>query len=315
MGPFFRKSVDQHQYFGSLSLVDSQRLHFKENQISGLIEIQAAPERMEVLVFGDGEETGTYRLLPESRSKVVPADIGRDWDRPAVPIRAVALPDQASRALWQALEYQHFTHQDIQGLADWEKFLQASLSEKLTCMVGIASEGCDGFIFLNEGSPIPNESIFCSSEGFFNNLETAREFLQMPQQLTLYKADPTTQAYQCTFLRLGVGRWGKQILLNYKDFVGQKLLQILNSSLNAILVHQQANIHLADVEIIDNHFFVESRLAAGAYLALFQGMSQLIGKVVGGLVTRRILSNTFEQLRGSERDLLTTHTLTPASLM
>jgi hypothetical protein len=315
MGTFFRKSVDQHQYIGSFSLVDSQRLHFKENQISGVIEIQAAPDLMEVLVFGNGEETGSYRLWPEARSKVSPLEIGQGWEKPTVPIRAVALPDQASRALWQALEYQRFVHREIQGLADWERFLRTCHSERLTGMVGIASELCDGFIFLSEGSLVPKESIFCSSEGYFDSLEAAQAFLDVPQQLTLYEADPATEAYQCTFLRLGVGRWGKHILLNYKDFVGQKLLQILNASLNAILVHQQANIHLADVEIIDNHFFYESHLAAEAYLALFQDMSQLIGRVVGGLVTRRILSNTFGQLRVSEQKLLSTHTLTPASLM
>jgi len=182
-------------------------------------------------------------------------------------------------------------------------------------MVGIASDVCDGFLFMNEGLPAQGESIFCTSEGFTSDLRALKGFLDTPGQLTLYKADPETQAYQCTLLRLGAVGWGRRILTSYKDMVGQKLLRILTSNLNSLLMHQRSNIHLADIEIIDNHFFYSSNLAAQVYQALFQDMSQLIGRVIGGMVTRRIINNAFLQLVPVQQEILSSNTLAPAAFL
>jgi hypothetical protein len=207
------------------------------------------------------------------------------------------------------LEFQTFSHKEINGRAAWEKFLESCRTEKLTGMVGVASEIYDGFVFMQAGFPAPSESIFCSSEGFTDSLEILKRYMDSPQQLTIYKADPSTQAYQTTLLRMGAGGWGKRILLNYKELVGQKWLHILNASLNAILINQQSNIHLADIEIIDNHFFRECRRAAETYQNLFQDMS------IGGTVTRRIMSNTFGQLQLVEQEVLATNTLSPGTFL
>ncbi len=273
------------------------------------------PEELELLVYANGEESGTYRLWANSRLKITPAEIGIGWDRQAVPIRSVALPDQASRAIWQALEYQLFSQSQLNGISEWKGFLETSRRAGLTAIVEVVSENCDGFVFLHEGFLAANKSIFCSQEGFTNNLVTVEPCLEGPLQLTIYKADPATEAYQCTLLRMGEVRWGSRILNNYKEMVGQKLLQLLNVNLNNLLLHQQSNIRLAGTDIIDNHFFSESQSAAKVYRTLFMDMSQLIGRVIGGMVTRRIMSSTFDQLGFSEREMLKTHALTPATLM
>ncbi len=315
MAQFFRKSIDQRQFVGSRDLLNSERSHFSQNQVSGVFEIQARSDELEVLVLGDGEETGAYRLYSNSHKKIPPAEIGNDWEKPEVLIRSVALPDQASRALWQALEFQSSSREVVQGLAGWKDFLERSYTGGLTGMVGIASELGDGFVYLQEGLPVPNETVFCSAEGFTSSLQTVEASLGLLNQLTLYQVDPSTQAYQCALLRLGVAGWGKRILANYKDMVGQKLLQILNASLNALLMHQQSNIYLADIDIIDNHFFSESKAAAEVYQILFLNMSQLIGRVIGGMVTRRMMSTTFERLALCEQEILTNNTLAPAAFL
>ena len=296
-------------------MLDSQRAQFRNGQLSGFFEIQAMPQELEVLIFAGGEQIGTYRLWPNSLLKITPSEIGIGWDRQEVPIRAVALPDQAGRAIWQALEFQFLSQKEIVGLAEWKGFLGSCRTDRLTGMVEVTSEACDGFVFLYEGLPVVNESVFCSSEGFTSSLQVAEGYLDGNQQLTIYKTDPATQAYQCAFLRMSVVGWGNRILSNYQGMVGQKLLNILNANMNAILIHQQSNIHLVDTEIIDNHFFYESEKAAEAYRTLFQDMSQLISRVIGGMVTRRIMSTTFEQLDIIEQDSLTARSLTPATFL
>jgi hypothetical protein len=315
MAQFFRKSIDQHLFSGSSSALAAERLRFKQNQVSGVFEIQSHPDEFELLVLGDGEETGAYRLHPDSHVKIPVSEIGASWEKEEVPIRSMALPDQASRAIWQALEFQNTSQQEVKGVAGWKTFLDHCFSERITGMVGIASDLGDGFVFLKSGLPASGETIFCTSEGFTNNLQTAQGLLQATNQLTLYTADPTTQAYQCTLLRLGVVGWGGRILANYKDLVGQKLLHVLNANLNAMLMHQQSNIYLADIDIIDNHFFSECKAAAEVYQTLFLDLAQMIGRVIGSMVTRRIITSTFERLALNEQEIIKTNTLAPAAFL
>ncbi len=315
MAQFFRKTIDQKLFTGSRETLDAERLRFRQNQISGAFEIEATSDELQVLVMGDGEEIGAYCLYPNSRMKIKPNEIGLGWKKPDVPIRSVALPDQASRALWQAMEFQVTSHEEAIGLAGWKAFLDRSYKQRLTGMVGIASELGDGFVFLQEGMPSASETVFCSAEGFTNSLQGMDPYLDTSNLLTLYKADPATQAYQCALLRQGMAGWGRRILANYKDMVGQKLLQILNSSLNAMLMHQQINIYLTDIDIVDLHFFCECRAAAAAYQNLLVSMSQLIGRVIGGMVTRRIMTNTFERLALAEQEVITSNTLAPAAFL
>ncbi len=315
MAQFFRKSIDQHQFTGSKADLDLEREHFRQNQVSGVFEIQSKPTELEVLVLGDGEETGAYRLYPSWHTKITSAQIGSNWESQEVSIRSVALPDQASRALWQVMEYKIAAREEVHGLAGWKNFLDRSYAGRFTGMVGLTSELGDGFVFLQEGLLIPHETVFCSAEGFTSSIQTVEASLESLDQLTLYSADPSSQAYHCSLMRVGVVNWGKRILANYKDMVGQKLLHILNTSLNAMLMNQQSNIYLADIDIIDNHFFYERKSASGVYQSLFVNMSQLIGHVIGGMVTRRIMSTTFERLAPCEQEVLTTNTLAPAAFL
>ncbi len=41
----------------------------------------------------------------------------------------------------------------------------------------------------------------------------------------------------------------------------------------------------------------------------------MIGRVIGGMVTRRIMSTTFERLALCEQEALTTNTLAPAAFL
>src|SRR5512140_2311925 len=144
MAPFFRKSRDQHTFSGSTTSLALERLQFKLNQVSGIFEIQSRPAELELLVLGDGEETGAYRLRRDSHEKISLAAIGTGWEKEVVPIRSVAMPDHASRAVWQALECRSASREAVQGLAGWKAFLDRCYSDRLTGMLEISSDRCDG---------------------------------------------------------------------------------------------------------------------------------------------------------------------------
>jgi hypothetical protein len=314
MARFFRKSIAQ-QANGSRALLDSQRLGFGSGGISGLIEVQAASQDLDILVFAGGKETGTYRLGRDAQKKIASSEVGTGWEKRDASIRTIALPDEASRAVWQILEFQPASRQEITGLSGWKEFLEACRAGGLHGMVEVASEACDGFILLDEGLPAPNESIFCTADGFTASLAEAERSLSGRSQVTVYQAEPAAPAYQCALLRVGASGWGSRILSTYQDMAGQKLMGTLAASLNSMFAHRQWNIRPVEAEIIDHHFFPESQAAAKAYQAMFGVMTQLIVQVIGGMVARRILNNTFEQLGAGQQQTLHTQALTPAAFL
>ena len=112
-----RHSIDQQQFTGSRERLEAERLRYRQNQVSGVFEIQATLDELQVLILGDGEETGAYCLYPNSRIKINPLEIGTGWKDHEVPIRMVAMPDHASRAIWQSLEYPVVGQETLPGLA------------------------------------------------------------------------------------------------------------------------------------------------------------------------------------------------------
>jgi|WetSurMetagenome_2_1015567.scaffolds.fasta_scaffold16166_4 hypothetical protein len=314
MARFFPNSIDR-QIIGSRADLDAQRAQFRNGKLSGFLEVQSMPEEHELLLFSGGHEIANYRLWPNSRLKISSSDIGIGWDRQMVPIRYVALPDQASRSLWQALEFQLFSQKVIADQVEWKKFLESCHTARFTGSIEVISERSDGFVFLHEGVISPNESVFHSKDGFTSYIQDAEGCFTYPLKLTIYKVDPSTQAYQCILLRRGTISWGDQILVTYKDMAGQKLLSLLNANMNTLFLNKQVNIHLADIEIIDNHFFCEASSEAEAYRLFFQDLSELIGHVIGGMVTRRIMSYAFNRLGFGEQNILKTHTLAPDVLL
>ena len=314
MARFFRQALDD-QFTGSLAYLDSQRSLFRNDRASGLFEIQATASELVILLFAGGDEAKAYRLGPESCAQISPAKIGTDWVKKEVPIRTVNLPSQASRAIWLALESQPKTRQEIRGIGEWNKLLEACLAERMTGLIEVASDSCDGFILLYEGVPVKSEAIFSTTQGFQTGLLTAQQYLDSPWQITIYAVKLASQAYQCALLRLSATEWSSGILARYRDLVGQKMLQTLNANLNMLIAPKQWDIHLVGGSISDQHFFPQLQQAVDAYREVFMAIGEQANLVLGNTLSQRLLGETFNQLSKEELALFEAQRLIPAAFL
>ncbi|KAF0108855.1 MAG: hypothetical protein FD146_741 [Anaerolineaceae bacterium] len=309
--PTFYRQAQEDKFTGSPAYLESRQSAFRNDQASGLIEIQATAEDRIVLLYADGLLAGSYRLGPDARTRIPAREIASGWDKPEAPIRTVSLPDPAGRSLWLALESRTVGSQEVRDAAGWNRFIESSGENKLSALVEINSEQCDGFLHVQNGLIQPTETILSTPRGFLHSLAEAQAYLAGPLNIRLLEPESASLPCQCALLRLSATRWGNRLLARYLELVGQRLLQTLNSKLNSMLVPWQWNIQLTNVNIIDRHFFPKVEMAVQAYRALFITMNEQIAEVIGGMLARRLLAETYSQLEPEEVMLLESRTLTP----
>ena len=198
---------------------------------------------------------------------------------------------------------------------DWGKLLEDCQGEHPTGLIEVASDSCDGFVLLQEGNHVETESFFSTKQGFLTSLGAALEFFENPWQITLYEANRTSQAYQCTLLRLGATNWINKILSRYQDLVGQRMLQFLDTDLNNVISTWQWDIHFDGTGISDQHFFFRLQPAVDAYREIFMEIGDQTSFILGNSLSTRLLLDTFRQLSAEESGLLVTQRLIPAAFV
>jgi hypothetical protein len=309
--PTFYRQAQEDKFTGSPAYLESRQSAFRNDQASGLIEIQATAEDRIVLLYADGLLAGSYRLGAGARTRIPAHEALAGWDKPEALIRTVSLPDPAGRSLWLALESRMVGSQEVRDAADWTRFVESLGEKKLNALVEINSAQCDGFLHLQNGLIQPTETILSTPRGFLHSLAEAKVYLAGPMDIRLLEPESASLPYQCALLRLIATRWGNHLLTRYLELVGQRLLQTLNGKLNSMLVPRQWNIQITNANIIDRHFFPKVEMAVQAYRALFTGMTEQIAEVIGGMLAQRLLTETYGQLEPEEVTLLESRTLTP----
>jgi hypothetical protein len=310
MSTFFRQASDS-KFTGSPAFLTAQESTFRNDQASGLIEIQSSAHEQLYEIFTNGLLAGAYRVGPESQQRISVAEISRGWEKPEVPIRTVVLPDTAGRALWLALESKLAGLREVHGAGGWNEFLETCKTGQISGLAEITSENHDGFVFFKDGIPVNSESNFSTLMGFVSSPGNAFSNLTGSLKIRMSELDPASQPYQCVQVRLSVGAWGKYILNRYVDMVGQRLLVSLDNKLNSLILPWQWNIQLAKNEIIDRHFFPKTDMIVHAYRALYISMLVQISDVIGRVLALRILNEAYAQLGAEESRILESRALTP----
>jgi hypothetical protein len=310
MSTFFRQAPDS-KFTGSPAFLDAQESTFRNDQASGLIEVQVSSREHVYELFTGGLLAGTYRVGPEAQQRIPFSETRRGWETPEVPIRSVILPDTAGRVAWLALESRLAGIREVQGAEGWNEFIATCKTGHVSGLAEITSEHYDGFMFFRNGVPEKAESNFSTLLGFVSSPGNAFTNTTGPLKIKIYEIDPTSQPYQCIQVRLSAGVWGEYILNRYLEMVGQRLLLSLGNKLNSLILPWQWNIRLANNEIIDRHFFPKTDMIVQAYRALFISMLVQISEVIGRVLALRILNDAYSQLEAEESRILELRSLTP----
>jgi hypothetical protein len=286
-------------------------ISFRNDQASGLIEIQVSAREQIFELFTGGLLASAYRVGPEAQQRIPVAEARRGWETPEVPIRSVVLPDTAGRVVWLALESRLAGLREVRGAQGWTEFLETYKAGQVSGLAEITSEHFDGFMFFKNGIPVKSESSISTPLGFVSDPVNLVSALGGALMIRMHEIDPGSQPYQCVQIRLSAGAWGEYILNRYMEMVGNRLLLSLGNKLNSLILPWQWNIRLANNEVIDRHFFPKTDMIVQAYRALFISMLVQISEVIGRVLALRILNDAYAQLGVEESRVLELRSLTP----
>jgi len=290
----------------------SAEVYFRGANATGLIEKQFNADRSAVLLFISGEPGMAY-LIENGQSNSISLVEFLSMNDGVDYTHAITLPDVAGRLMLLALESQVKNKYVITDDEAWMKRINQWRQDQWNGLVEITSKNIQGFALFWQGEPQKSDLIFSTPQGFVSGFPKVNVVDDSAWDVTTYSHPVSTQAYQCTVLRLGATYWCHKILNRYQEMVGQKLLQMMDRELNRQIQPWHWNIRLDENDMLDMHFFLHLMNAAHAYRALFMAMGAQMNFVIGNNLTQRLLSETFEQIPLDERVALQSQRLIPAA--
>ena len=305
----FFSQADQIPASDSLLIAES---YLSAQNSSGLIEKQFNADRTCILLFVNGLPGMAY-ALENDESRPIPLTEFSSLKDEISPTRIIMLPDVAGRLTWLALESHVKNEYSVDGEDAWRKQLDQWKQGRWSGLIEITTKTLHGFALFWQGEIQKSEIIFSTPEGFIAKLPQMENANDFPWEINIYAHTASTQAYQCAILRQGAVDWGHQILSHYQEMVGQKLLQLMDRELNRQIKLWEWKISLDENMMADAHFFSDLGDAAHAYRALFMAMGVQMNFVIGNNLTKRLLSETFQQIHPDERAVLQSQRLIPAA--
>jgi len=290
------------------SALDAE-MYFRGGSVTGLSEKRLKDGSRAVSFFINGEPGAAYLLGETGGKPISQAEFSALGDFHP---RAIKLPDVAGRLLLLAFESQAEEKFSVAGDDVWGELTARWKKESKSGLIEARLGQIHGFSLFWQGERQKSDMIFSTPQGFIGDFPPSVS-ANAPWDIVVYACRPQTQAYQYTVLRQGVIRWSRDLLARYQEMVGQKLLQLLNRELARQAQPWRWNIAFEGVEMFDLHFFPYLTDAAHAYRALFMTMGSQMSFVIGGALTHRLLSETFERIFPEERAALQSQRLIPAA--
>jgi len=294
--------------------LDAQQIRLRENKACGLIEIQAAPTQSILQLFAQGVAASAY-LLEDGHSKPFQLiNLSTVWNGSSAPIHVVEFPPYVGRLLWLALESPIVETLDFADKTALQETLARWQAEAFNGVAQIFDAQTQSVFVIKDGKPLMEESFTLSGKNFspalpFDGLSDS------PLRLLTRRLQPSSQAYQCLALRLGVVDWSSHALSRYEELAGQRLTQMLQRNVQEICQPSQWNLSIENTRLRDEHFFSYAQTAGQAYRAVFMEVGAQMEQVVGGVLAQRILTETFNSVSQDTRAALELHRLIPAAFI
>lgn len=315
--PTFFRQAEESLLTGSPAYLESILQTYQKDRLSGLVQVEIAPEQELMLLFERGTRVRAYRVDPQTCSLLTSEEIGADWSVREAPIRTIVLPETAVWAIWLALEFYPPAAQETKEARALSDYFASQQAEAGGRLVHLMSEESDGLVLIWEGEVVRADAIFSTANGFSRGLPFTRlrdENNTAPWGLQIYEARPQSPAFFRLRLRAGVNGWIRQIFRHYQDLVGMRLLASLVHNINQTTQSQQWHIGLDSTGLIDQHIFSKIETCQIAYRAVLQSVRQQTSVVIGGLLAQRLLTEAFEILAPAQQQLLREQSLTPAAV-
>jgi hypothetical protein len=287
--------------------------------LTGLVEIEYAPDQQLVLLVCEGKDAGAFHVRENSCTQFDPKKIPSLWKEGDGSIRSINIPRRALRAARQVLEWSPPT-QVIQAenrnvLKDYIQTCQAQRANGLFHFLWPRSEG---YLSMRYGQLLPMDTVFSNPGGIDTGsecLEKILENLDSPARVSFLEARQASAAYQQQTLRIALDDLLQEILSKYSKQLGPGQANALVSDINSAMRTQSWYLQIAGDQLQDTHVFSDVQSAVNAYQILIKHLAVHMYNTLGTKQTQSLLSDSFHLLKSHIQQTIQKYALLPAGVI
>jgi hypothetical protein len=284
--------------------------------LTGLVEIDYAPDQQLVVLICEGKNAGVFHVSDDGFSQIDPPGILELWKDGDGSIRSINLPRVALRAAQQVLEWSSPTQairaENKNVLQDYIQTCQAQRVSGLFHFVWPRSEG---YLSMRFGQLLPMDTVFSypsQTDAGSDCLEQILDNPDSPARISFLEANPTSISYQQQTLRIALGDLLREILRKYSKQLGQGQAKALVADLNNVMRTQSWYLQIVGEQFQDTHVFTDIEAMLNAYQILIKHLTVHMYNALGTQQTQTLLNYSVDQLKSHIQQTIQKYALLPA---
>jgi hypothetical protein len=302
----FSRLADAQHLVGSPAYLQNIQRMFAQDESGGMIEVLLPGGERWIYLYISGRLLAAYRLIGPEHHPLATDEMAHLAVQ-ELEFRYLNLPDQAVRAVWQALEWlppKRGARMDANALAS---YLDVLRQDKASGLVQITLADLDGFLLLENGAWISSETVLASGRGFLDklpNLSTLAGSQSGSCELWLLEPASGSLTAHLMELRIAFAAWTTGAVTDYQMLVGSNLITPLNNSVNTWLRHRRLNIRLVGATVVDHHLFADLDTARRSYAHIKSFLQEHLAQVVGDQLAQKTINESARRLKAGYQHVL-----------
>jgi hypothetical protein len=285
--------------------------------LTGLVELQYAPDQQLVLLVCEGKDTGAFHVSEKGCMQIDPPTIPSLWKNGDGSIRSITLPRVALRAVRQVLEWsppsQTIRAKNRSVLQDYINTCQAQRANGLLHFLWPRSEG---YLTMRFGQALPMDTVFSDPGGTDTGSDCMAQILHnldYPARISFLEADPDSVSYQQQTLQIALGDLLREILHKYSEQLGPGQAKALVSDLNKAMRTQSWYLQIVGDQFQDTHVFKDLQSAVEAYQILIKHLVIPMYNALGIQQTQSLFTDSVHLLKSHIQQTIQKYALLPAA--
>jgi hypothetical protein len=285
---------------------------YLQNRLTGVLQVDFAPENRLFFLFVQGTAINTYLLTPESRIKISIDEAGPLLGKTRGEASLLNLPLEGIRISKLLLEspqrggaFQLQTRDLIQRIDGWSNSataiaIQIKWANAEAVMVFPGHDApVQPMIFVKEGQ-IATELNALSAITSWNEPTCSVSILPQREDVDAWKE------YQ---LHLTFSKTAELVITHYNELAGRSLVSVLNQDIYDETLKRGWRISCIGNGILDHHIFPSPTAAAEAYRQLFNLILAHMRTVVGRNISSTIVDEAVEALDKNSQEIIRNYDL------
>jgi hypothetical protein len=285
--------------------------------LTGLVEIQYAPDQQLVLLVCEGKDAGAFHVTEKGCMQIDLPTIPSLWKNGDASIRSITLPRVALRAVRQVLEWsppaQTIQAKNRSVLQDYINTCQAQRANGLLHFLWPRSEG---YLTMRFGQALSIDTVFSDPGGIDAGSDCMAQILHnldYPARISFLEANPDSISYQQQTLQIALGDLLREILHKYSEQLGPGQAKALVSDLNTAMRTQSWYLQIVGDQFQDTHVFKDLQSAVDAYQILIKHLVIAMYNALGIKQTQSLFTDSVHLLKSHIQQTIQKYALLPAA--